>query len=73
MEQESLATVHKDFPHIEWTVPIVVEAEAGLRLGAKVKLEDDQFTIGGFMLRWYEKTKKQILDLRQQLAEVPET
>jgi len=72
MEQESLLTVRKDFPHINWTVPIVVEAEAGLRLGSKVELKDDKFTVGGFLLSWYEKTKGQILDLKKQLAEVPE-
>jgi hypothetical protein len=72
MEHESLKTAKKDFPHIKWTVPIVVEAEAGLRLGAKIKLKDDQFTVGGFLLLWYEKTKKQIIDLRKQLEQVPE-
>jgi uracil-DNA glycosylase family 4 len=72
MEHESLKTAKKDFPHIKWTVPIVVEAEAGLRLGAKIKLKDDQFTVGGFLLLWYEKTKKQISDLRKQLEQVPE-
>jgi uracil-DNA glycosylase family 4 len=72
MEHESLKTVKKDFPHIKWTVPIVVEAEAGLRLGGKIELKDDTFTIGGFLLLWYEKTKKQIIDLRKQLEQVPE-
>ena len=70
MEQESLATVKKDFPHINWTVPIVVEAKAGIRLGAKVKLADDSFTIGGFMLQWYEKTKVQILELQKQIRDM---
>lgn len=72
LEKESLATVKSDFPHIDWTVPIVVEAEAGLRLGGKVELENDSFTTGGFMLEWYQKTKTQILELRKQLDEVPE-
>jgi hypothetical protein len=72
MEKESLNTLHEDFPDIDWKVPIIVEAEAGLRLGGKVDLPDDKFTIGGFMLSWYQKTKKQILELRGQLAEIPD-
>jgi hypothetical protein len=72
MEQESLNTLKEDFPDIHWRVPIVVEAEAGLRLGGKIELPDDKFTIGGFMLQWYRKTKKQIIELRKQLAEVPD-
>ena len=72
MEKESLATIKKDFPDIKWTVPIIVECEAGLRLGAKVELKDDKFTIGRFLLDWYELTKTQILDLKRQLKDVPE-
>lgn len=71
LEKDSLATVKSDFPDIDWRVPIVVEAEAGVRLGTKVKLKDG-FTIGSFMLDWYEKTKKQIVELRGQLRDVPE-
>jgi len=72
MEHESLNTVKTDFPNIHWQVPIQVEAEAGLRLGGKVELENENFTIGGFLLAWYQKTKTQILELKKQLAEVPE-
>lgn len=68
LEQESLATVRSDFPAIAWRVPIATEAEAGLRLGGKVELENDKFTVGGFLLRWYELTKKQICELHQELS-----
>jgi uracil-DNA glycosylase family 4 len=71
MEVDSLATVKSDFPEIDWKVPIVVEAEAGLRLGTRVELKDDQFTVGGYLLDWYNVTKKQILDMKKQLDELP--
>ena len=70
LEKESLATVASDFPHIDWKVPIIVEAKAGIRLGGRVKLKDDKFTIGGFLLDWYEVTKKQIVELHRQVKEV---
>jgi len=72
LEKESLETVKSDFPHIDWRVPIVVEAEAGLRLGGRVTLEDDKFTVGGFLLDWYEVTKKQMAALHRQVQEVPD-
>lgn len=72
LEKESLATVKSDFPDIKWKVPVVVEAEAGLRLGGRVPLEDDKFTIGGFLLAWYFVTKKQIIDLHKQVKAIPD-
>jgi len=72
LEEGSLSTVKSDFPHIDWKVPIRVAAEAGIRLGGRVDLEDDKFTVGGYLLDWYGVTKKQMLDLHQQLAEVPD-
>ena len=68
LEQESLNTVASDFPHIDWKVPIVVDAKAGLRLGDAVHV-DENTTIGGFMLDWYQKAKAQQEDLEQQLQE----
>jgi uracil-DNA glycosylase family 4 len=68
LEQESLNTVRKDFPDIDWKVPIVVEAKAGLRLGAAVNV-NEKTSIGGFMIDWWKKTKDQIEDLDRQLAE----
>jgi hypothetical protein len=58
LEKESLATLRKDFPDIDWTVPIVTEAEAGLRLGCKVELEDG-FSLGKFCFDWYVKCREQ--------------
>jgi hypothetical protein len=71
MEEESLATVKSDFPYIDWKVPITTECEAGLRLGGKVVLEEGKFTIGSFLLDWYKITKKQIVELHEQLKVVP--
>jgi DNA polymerase I-like protein with 3'-5' exonuclease and polymerase domains len=72
LEKESLATVKSDFPYIDWKVPITTECEAGLRLGGKVVLEEGKFTIGSFLLDWYKITKKQIVELHEQLKVVPE-
>ena len=69
LEKESLNTVKTDFPDIDWKVPIVVEAKAGLRLGAAVNV-DEKTSIGGFMIDWWKKTKDQIEDLDRQLLEV---
>ena len=71
LEQESLKTVASDFPDIKWRVPIVVEAEGGLRLGTKTDV-DETTTVGGFMLAWYRKTKKQIAELDSELLAVAE-
>lgn len=69
LEQESLNTVKADFPHIDWKVPIVVEAKAGMRLGCIVKV-DEKTTLGGFLLEWYRRNKEQMRDLNKQLQEV---
>lgn len=71
LEKESLNTVKTDFPDINWTVPIVTDAEAGLRLGGKVKLDYEHgVTTGQFMLQWFFKTRGQVRELEAQLAEV---
>jgi uracil-DNA glycosylase family 4 len=70
MEQESLATVKSDFPNIDWKVPIVTEAEAGLSLGCRVELEDGKFTVGSFLLDWSRKRRKQLIALDEELTEV---
>ena len=69
MDRESLDTVKRDFPAIDWQVPIMTEAEAGLSLGCKVDLEGD-FTVGGFLLEWYRKRSRQVDELDQELAKV---
>jgi DNA polymerase I-like protein with 3'-5' exonuclease and polymerase domains len=70
MEQDSLAVVKSDFPNIKWIVPIVTEAEAGLSLGCKLELPDDNINIGKFCLDWYQKRKKQLAELDKELLEV---
>jgi DNA polymerase-1 len=71
LEQESLNTVKSDFPEIDWKVPIVTDAEAGLRLGGKVPLQYEQgVTTGQFMLQWFFKTREQVRALKAQLAAV---
>lgn len=65
LEQQSLETMHADFPQIKWKVPIVTEAEAGLRLGSVVSL-DEKLSIGDFMLRWYDKTRRQSIALNKE-------
>lgn len=55
LEQESLNTVAADFPDIDWRVPIVVEMKSGLRLGTKLKV-DENTRIGEFMLQWYKQS-----------------
>jgi DNA polymerase-1 len=70
LEKESLNTVKSDFPEIDWKVPIVTEAETGLRLGGKVKMYDEYMELGDIMLRWFFKTKKQISELNEQIAAV---
>jgi hypothetical protein len=55
---------------LKWLVKIAVDSEASIRLGGKVKLSDS-VTVGGFMIDWYEKTRKQVLDLKKQLEEIP--
>lgn len=65
LEHQSLETMHADFPHIEWKVPIVTEAEAGLRLGSVVSL-DEKLTAGDFMLRWYDKTRRQSIAINKE-------
>jgi uracil-DNA glycosylase family 4 len=69
MEKESLATVKSDFPEINWKVPIVTEAEAGLSLGCKIELQPG-FSIGQFLIDWYHKRRKQLIALNQELAKV---
>lgn len=70
MEKESLKTVASDFPDIKWDVPIVTEAEAGLRLGCKVELEEG-FTPGEFLYKWYWKCRAQVISLNKELAKLP--
>lgn len=64
MEKESLDTVKSDFPHINWEVPIIVDGKAGIRLGCQVKLKDG-FTVGGFLLDWFEACRKQVIELNK--------
>ena len=53
LEQESLNTVRKDFPDIEWTVPIVVDLEGRrVRQGTQVKVKEDT-TPGMFLIDWF--------------------
>jgi uracil-DNA glycosylase family 4 len=66
MEKESLATVASDFPDVKWRVPIVVEAKAGLSLGALVKINKDT-TPGDLLLGWYYIRKKQLQALKSEL------
>ncbi len=66
MEQESLNTVRRDFPDIEWTVPIVIDLKAGVRLGTQVKVKDD-VTPGMFILDWFRVCKKQMKELDQEI------
>ena len=70
LEKESLNIMHQDFPLIDWKAQIVVEAEAGLRLGTKVTLEEGKFTVGSFMLDWFEESKTQVIELNQKLREI---
>ncbi len=67
MEVESLNTVRQDFPEINWTVPIVTEAEAGLRLGCKIELSEG-FELGDWMIDWWTKCRKQIKALDKEFA-----
>jgi DNA polymerase I-like protein with 3'-5' exonuclease and polymerase domains len=69
LEQESLNTVKKDFPHIKWQVPIITEAEAGFRMGCQVALEDG-FTIGDWLVRWCLKCLKQEAEVDKELEAV---
>lgn len=69
MEEESLATVEKDFPDVNWDVPIVTDAEAGLSLGCMVEI-DEKTTIGNFMLEWFHKRLEQELALKKELDAV---
>lgn len=68
LEHESLNTMRADFPHIDWKVPIVTEAEAGLRLGSVVSV-DEHLDVGDFMLRWYDKTRRQVIALNKEYKE----
>lgn len=73
LEKDSLATVKSDFSHIDWEVPIVTESEAGIRLGCKIELDDKEkpvTSVGQYLYLWYEKCKKQIMDMNAQLQEV---
>lgn len=69
LEKESLATVASDFPDIDWKVPIVVDAKAGLRLGTKVEV-DEKTTIGQFMVDWYVRCREQDKALDKELQKV---
>lgn len=69
LEHESLNTVKSDFPDIKWKVPIAVDAEAGLRMGCKVDI-DENTTPGMFMIDWFEKCKKQVIALNKELLQV---
>ena len=66
MECESLNVVKSDFPDIVWKVPIVVDAKAGLRMGAVVKV-NEKTTVGGFLLAWLRECIKQERRLGQLL------
>lgn len=68
LERESLATVVLDFPDINWRVPIAVDANAGLRLGCMVDI-DENTTVGVFMIEWFKKCRKQVIELNKQLKE----
>jgi uracil-DNA glycosylase family 4 len=70
LEKESLRTAKKDFG-IDWDVPIVTEAKAGLRLGCKVKLKDG-FSVSEFLVSWFRECRKQEIALNKELALVPE-
>lgn len=67
LEKESLATVKRDFPDMEWTVPIVTEAEACMRLGDKVPLDEEGFDSESYLMRWFFKAKKQNIALNTRL------
>lgn len=67
LEQESLATVRSDFPHIEWRVPIVVDAKAGVRLGTRVKVTDTT-TPGAYMLNWWRVCREQMTAMDRDIA-----
>jgi DNA polymerase I-like protein with 3'-5' exonuclease and polymerase domains len=69
LEKESLNTVKKDFPDIDWKVPITTEAEAGLRLGCKVDLKDG-FTVESFLADWFLKCRKQVLELNKEMRSI---
>lgn len=69
MEQESLATVARDFPEIKWKVPIVVDTKAGLRLGCKTKV-DEKSTVGGFLIDWYWQCRRQNIEMNKELKAV---
>ncbi len=69
MEKESLKTVASDFPDIDWKAQIVVDTEAGLRLGDKVPV-DASTPIGVFMLDWYRKARGHQIALNKELEKV---
>ena len=69
LEQESLNTVKSDFPDIDWKVPIAVDCEAGLSLGCKIDV-DEKSSAGLFMVNWYKKRRKQILEINRELEGV---
>ena len=69
LEKEALVTVNSDFPHIDWQVPIVTDAKAGLRLGTTVEITE-QTTVGSFMVDWFLKCRKQVKELNNELSEI---
>jgi hypothetical protein len=65
LEKESLNTAKGDFD-IDFDVPIVVEAKAGLRLGCKVELEGVT-SIGQFLGNWFYENRKQVMALSKEM------
>jgi hypothetical protein len=66
LEKESLNTVASDFPDINWKVPIVVDAKAGIRLGSTIKMNEET-TVGSFLVDWFRVCQRQIKALDTQM------
>jgi DNA polymerase-1 len=66
LEKESLKTVAKDFPDVDWKVPIVVEIKGGPRLGTKVSVDVDTEP-GMFLIDWWRVCRKQLRALDKEL------
>jgi DNA polymerase I-like protein with 3'-5' exonuclease and polymerase domains len=69
MERDSLRTIKKDFPQIEWTIPIITEGEAGFSLGCNIEI-NEQTELGDFLVSWYHKRKKQDAELMQEFRTI---
>jgi hypothetical protein len=70
LEKEPLNVVKKDFPDIDWQIPLVVEGKAGFRLGDSIECEEDgklkeiHEILGDMFFETYVKELKLDYDLK---------